>query len=496
MPEILTESFCERCGTRYTFEAAAPKTRRLGRLKILSKGLANFVLSDETSLDEAFADARSDEQRETTNHQLDAFHKTFQFCMSCRQYTCGNCWNEVDGRCLSCAPHLGHEILEAPFPNLDPTAGLVLADAEAAEHAGNGHDVHVTIDASAWPTMDLASVRQPEAAEADPITQAVAETPVEVGPLVESVVESVVEARIDEARIEPDELEPVAAIAAVEPETEPATAPEVVAAAQEVVAEVAAAPAGGPTESDERIDEDVAQAVTDVERTRGAAALAAAATTAASPAAERHHEHAAALAARTSDLFARFRPGHRTPTPAASDQVAATGDGGVVAEPEPAPAAHEAIAEPAVQGPAADEQPAAEAAAPEPVAAAEPPVPEPPTAGNVAAASAAPAREDRVEAPVWRIVAPDVPAQPTPSGSPMPAPADTPPPNWPMPAAVAEPQWPTRPAAVAPVQADLWAASSQDVLNRPGSGVQACVTCGLPLSATARFCRRCGSQQH
>ena len=467
MPEILTESFCERCGTRYTFEAAAPKTKRLGRLKVLSKGLANFVLSDETSLDEAFADARSDEQREMTNHQLDAFHKTFQFCMSCRQYTCGNCWNEVDGRCLSCAPHLGHEILEAPFPNLDPTAGLVLADTEAAKHAGNGNGVHATIDASAWPTMDLAGVRQPEAAEAEPITE-----------------EPITEA--------------AAAIAAVEPETEPATAPQVVTEAEEIAAEVAAAPAGGPAESDARIDEDVAQAVADAERTRAAAASAATATTAASPAAERHHEHAAALAARTTDLFARFRPGHRTPTtaPTTPDRVAATGDGGVVAEPEPAREAHEAIAERAVPGPAAAEQPAAELAAPQPVAAAEPPAPEPTAAGNVAAAAAAPAREDRVEAPVWRIVAPEAPAQPTPSGSPMRAPADTPPPQWPMPTAAAEPQWPTRPAAAAPVQADLWAASSQDVLNRPGSGVQACVTCGLPLSATARFCRRCGSQQH
>jgi peptide/nickel transport system permease protein len=36
---------------------------------------------------------------------------------------------------------------------------------------------------------------------------------------------------------------------------------------------------------------------------------------------------------------------------------------------------------------------------------------------------------------------------------------------------------------------------SRDVLARSGSGVQACVSCGLPLSATARFCRRCGSRQ-
>ena len=35
MTEILTESFCERCGTRYTFEAAIRKKRRIGKLRVL-----------------------------------------------------------------------------------------------------------------------------------------------------------------------------------------------------------------------------------------------------------------------------------------------------------------------------------------------------------------------------------------------------------------------------------------------------------------------------
>ena len=113
MPEILTESFCERCGTRYTFESSAPRAQRLGRFKTLGKGLKNFVLSDDTSLDEALAAARNDVEREATAQQLDAFHKTFNFCMSCRQYTCSNCWNEGEGRCLTCAPHLGHDVLPA-----------------------------------------------------------------------------------------------------------------------------------------------------------------------------------------------------------------------------------------------------------------------------------------------------------------------------------------------------------------------------------------------
>ena len=165
MPEILTESFCERCGTRYTFESAAPrKTRRLGQIKTLSKGMKNWVMSDDTSLDEAMAAARNDDDRELTSHQLDAFHAAFNFCMTCRQYTCGNCWNGAEGRCLTCAPHLGHEVLPAAFPD----------QAVAAP---------VRIEAEAWPEIDLTAPGQaatngngnghdhapdPQAAAADP----------------------------------------------------------------------------------------------------------------------------------------------------------------------------------------------------------------------------------------------------------------------------------------------------------------------------------------
>ncbi|MFI5226520.1 MAG: hypothetical protein ACHQ3P_07580 [Candidatus Limnocylindrales bacterium] len=160
MPEILTESFCERCGTRYTFESHAPRAGRMGRFKTLSAGLKNYVLSDEASLDEALADARGDGDRRASSEQLDAFHKTFNFCMSCRQYTCSNCWNEPEGRCLTCAPHLGREILPAPFPTLDPTVGLIGAapatNGNGSGHAnGNGASGPVTIDSTSWPTVDL-----------------------------------------------------------------------------------------------------------------------------------------------------------------------------------------------------------------------------------------------------------------------------------------------------------------------------------------------------
>ena len=51
MTEILTESFCERCGTRYTFEAVQ-QSRPLGRLGTIGRGLKNFVVMSDASLDE------------------------------------------------------------------------------------------------------------------------------------------------------------------------------------------------------------------------------------------------------------------------------------------------------------------------------------------------------------------------------------------------------------------------------------------------------------
>ena len=154
MTEILTESFCERCGTRYTFESARPRIRLKG-VKVLSRGLKNFVLSDDTSIDEAMAAARSDADREATAHQLDAFHKTFNFCMSCRQYTCPNCWNEAEARCLSCAPLAmaeaptaggGFRVLREAVVEVEPT----VADAEGMSPAARE-----TADKAATQTSDL-----------------------------------------------------------------------------------------------------------------------------------------------------------------------------------------------------------------------------------------------------------------------------------------------------------------------------------------------------
>jgi hypothetical protein len=399
MTEILTESFCERCGTRYTFESARPRTRLKG-VKVLSRGLKNFVLSDDTSIDEAMAAARSETDREATAHQLDAFHRTFNFCMSCRQYTCPNCWNEPEARCLSCAPL---ELPEAPVRLEDLGAfgeGVLIGEAGPA----NGTDAH---EHDVWP-------------------------------------------------------EPVGAIADAElaPEASLATPPPA-----EVAPEIAAAPP--PTEV---APEPVAA---DVEET-----------------AEVEADAASKAAAQTTGLLRRFRPGQsldaeldayerersdaegaRTTDAQAPDAVAADADAArPVVEPEPEP---------------------------------------------LAAATGA----DVVEQPTWRITAPDpgsTAASPTAEpGGPIPlraSGAQSEAPN-------AEPQWPARaqwpgaaPAAGLPFLGRpatgqggidaLWAASNEELVTAapvPGraatSSIQPCVSCGLSLSANARFCRRCGTLQ-
>jgi hypothetical protein len=484
MPEILTESFCERCGTRYTFESSAPRGPRLKGLKVVSRGLKNFVMSDDTSMDEAMAAARSETDREVTSQQLDAFHKTFNFCMSCRQYTCGNCWNEAEGRCLSCAPHLGHDILPAPFPDLD--AGGALTAPATNGHVLDGSNGHAAAvdEPMAWPTSDL--MRDEEPGRADDLS-----TSGDLGPIdplarlaggdvfdVEDIVPEVAEATAM-AEAPPDAV----ATGSVDAEPVDPTA----------AAPVDAAPPDMTLRDDSPDDPLV---VDDV---------------------------AAAAAARTTDLLRRFRPGQNLDEEiaayereqAAAAQAAAASEPMDVVTPEPV------VAEPVVA------EPEPVAAAPEPFLAEPEPVeipPEPVAAApeSVVAEPVAPEpppvrRDDVVAQPTWQVVAPDSPpAQglPTapPAAQPGPAPADqvtaSADPQWP-----AQPEWPTpgsaaglpflgRPAAPTGGIEALWAESAREVVSAPAvptaktaGGVQPCVSCGLSLSANARFCRRCGSRQ-
>ena len=116
--------------------------------------------------------------------------------------------------------------------------------------------------------------------------------------------------------------------------------------------------------------------------------------------------------------------------------------------------------------------------------------------------------------PTWQRVAPDptpeapvVPSAPPAPSVPLAPAARQQDPSWPT-----SPQWPStatptaglpflnRPAAPEGGLEALWALSNQEVQTRqapgkPASAIQPCVSCGLSLSANARFCRRCGALQ-
>jgi hypothetical protein len=543
MPEILTESFCERCGTRYTFESAAPRTHRLKGVKVLSRGLRNFVMSDDTSLDEAMAAARSDTDREVTSQQLDAFHKAFNFCMQCRQYTCANCWNDAEGRCLTCAPHLGQDILEAPFPDLAASPQLDLREATDGNGTNGHHDP--ALDALAWPTSDLlrdATLDEPgfDGPAADELAVGEADDEIEAIDAVARLAALGAVARDedrDEVAADADAgIGDVTAIA--EGELAGATGDELAGAAKDELAGAADVAATGEDEQAGAAEETAAAlvpgAVGDAEV--AAAAPADRATTEpltddAGPTAGGEPDgdidrRAAAAAAATAQLLRSFRPGQSLDD--ALEAYEREHDAGSVAAAAAASAALAAQGEPATDVGTPTPLPAeAGTTTEEPVDAAATEADEDHHLAAAAAAAAAAASMssepegirsvDHVEQPTWRIVAPDPgAAEPVaPAGD---APTSAPPiaatsePQWP-----AQPQWPTpgqsaglpflgRPAAATGGMDALWAESARAVASVPGTpaagatakaagGVQPCVSCGLSLSATARFCRRCGSRQ-
>jgi ribosomal protein L40E len=548
MAEILTESFCERCGTRYTFEAAIPKKRRIGKLKVLSKGLRNYVLSDDASLDEALADARSEEQREVSGGQLDAFHQTFQFCMACRQYTCANCWNESEGRCLGCAPlSIGAGQLGSPFDDLLAGGGMAplvspLADPDGpAGHApnGNGHaqleePLPQEVSGTAWPTIDLFRT-----APIEPIVEDTPEPVIETGPPVGA--ETWVEDRATGAaqaaagQVAQDDAGPElqgaggassasgngAAPASAEGELsvdfwtrpftgyapigEPANGHDPEAPPRSVGpagGDVAATPdeAAVPPAPDDWQPRSSATPVVEPDEDRIEPAVSPAA--AAAPAVDiRPAAEADELAARTTRLLGRFRVQARSAASAPA-QPASVMDTQLRPHDEPTPGPAAELAE-APQESSSEAQPEGLIEArPEPEPASPTELPAEPVVPESEPLMATTARTER---PAWPTrIAPSTRAATLAPTSPIPAaPAQAP--QWPAPLQPgvdlsSPPFWASGDAGRVAREAALWTASAREVSGTAGqpavqAGVQACISCGLSLSATARFCRRCGSRQ-
>jgi hypothetical protein len=208
MAEILTESFCERCGTRYTFQSPPRGANPLGMLSTVGRGIRNYVAMPDASFNEAFAVARAETEQGATAHQLEAFQQTFNFCLSCRQYTCANCWNAIEGQCLSCSP----------LPESETRADAAVV-AEAVPISISPGPAYPPGPADlAWPVLEVEDLPTGAQLETVPEEPDWVPTPVD-GPnvLEDAVVEEAAEPEADAASV----VVPVEAVAElVEPEVE------------------------------------------------------------------------------------------------------------------------------------------------------------------------------------------------------------------------------------------------------------------------------------
>ncbi len=227
MPDALTESFCERCGTRYEF-AAPPRITPMRRTRGLMSGLKNYILSQD-SLSDALGDAMRSQADGLATKQLDAFHASFNFCIDCRQYTCTNCWNEAAGRCQSCQPLTDAEAMAKRFAT---TLGAVSPDFGVPFELGPEASAGQSRAGVAWPAAD---VIEPEPEPVPLLTWMLAEAEPEPDmepPHVEAeaepepiLAEPEPEPVLVETEAEPEampvEREPVVVEAEVEPKPEP-----------------------------------------------------------------------------------------------------------------------------------------------------------------------------------------------------------------------------------------------------------------------------------
>jgi hypothetical protein len=175
MTELLTESFCERCGTRFELCAAEPMSRGQ-KTRGLVTGLRSFIMSTD-SLSDSINDAMRAEEEQLAARQVEAFQEAFNFCLDCRRYTCVSCWNDDAGRCRSCMPVAGLDdvagfderisspaFLGTPVEPVDATP-LLTSGEEPVWPSEPG-----STPTEAWPEADAGVV--PMAAEAEEIVVA------------------------------------------------------------------------------------------------------------------------------------------------------------------------------------------------------------------------------------------------------------------------------------------------------------------------------------
>jgi hypothetical protein len=420
LSDTLTESFCERCGTRYEFHAPT-RLNPLRRTRGVIGGLKNYLTSQD-AMGDAMRDAMRQEEEALAAAQLDVFHASFNFCIDCRQYTCVNCWNDDAGRCRSCSPIPGtDDLAERLAVSMD--GGAAVAEPVLAED-----EVQRRLGLAGWPTSDLPG--QPTVGGHPEV--AWPQTDVSSG-----------------AAEAETEAEPVAAAAEADIETQP----------QPISAEAEPPPVLRVVAWEDDAPHEVLETETEPERV-------AAETPEPEP-----------IAAETLEPE---RVAAETPEP---ERVAAE-------TPEPEPIAAETLK-------------------PERVAA-ETPEPEPVAAARIAPISETILRFPDRERPAEAEPATQAAEQESPEIAARRAQLDLlglgdvgeGPVDGTRPAVL-----PYRSRGATPSPAELaararaggtgfWEASAREVAGAPAAiGIQNCGECGLSLSASARFCRRCGTRQ-
>jgi hypothetical protein len=425
MPEALTESFCERCGTRYEFTAPT-ELNRMAKTRGLISGLKNYIMSQD-ALGDAVGDAMRSEEEALASQQLEAFHESFNFCINCRQYTCLNCWNDDAGRCRTCVPIAGTDDLLERFEHSFHAQHPEIAATAAAEM--EQADINRRLGLETWPTEDLANAPSNGTGPAwpggdvEPAPEPmVAETPVEPEPEPVVADAAIVAAAIDGADAYPPlrvlnweddttialEAEPEPVVAEAEPEPEP------------VVAEATPEPEPVVVEAEpEPVVADVEPEPTPEERAAAAAAMA-----------------------------AFLEPSPELPAPRPIRPISET----ILSIPSQPPA--EAPDADRVAAQADDASLAARRAQLDLLGIGDP------GEGTVG--------PDRTNVLPYRSSGASVSAQ----------------------------EMAIRTASGLPAPAAFWEASAREVAGAMSHvGVHACSDCGLSLSASARFCRRCGTRQ-
>ena len=500
MAETLTESFCERCGTRYEFHAPT-RLNPLRKTRGFIGGLRNYLTSQD-ALSDAMGDAMRTEEDGLSSAQLEAFHESFNFCIDCRQYTCVNCWNDAPGRCRSCAP----------IPGTDDLAERLAAPAMAApliaeeQPALTNDEIQRRLGRGSWPTSDLPTDAE-IGSNADPAEAwlAAQEFPAELTPVPAEIEPEPVAADLERER-EPVmaeiEFEPEPAVSTAEFEQEP------------MVAEFEQEPMVAEFEQEPELmrpplrvvawDDDNQYQLVEPEPLVALETGAGEAEPEPEPlVAEAEFEP---IAAEIEPIAAEAEP-EAMVAEIEFEPIAAE------VEPQPEPIAAEVEPEPMV---AENEF--------EPIAAEVEPEPEP------IAAEVEPERHtERPTTPRIAPISETILAFPTRSAPDVPGATDD------RAAAVADSpevaarraqldllglgdpgQGPVTPEAwqalpyrsrgagvtqsemarQAALRGSFWEASAREVAGAPGRlGVQSCGRCGLSLSANARFCRRCGTRQ-